>query len=132
MKAQSYHYPESEQDLGNGTYFVNTEVEEKTDENGRTYWEYSQELRSYTNTAVPEEVAAWRLRAVTTLADMSQGIEDFLNSLPEPDRTVAKEAWYSGTTVKRESATVGAFQQVFQLSSEEVDNLFIQAANISI
>ncbi len=132
MKAQSYNYPEAEQDLGNGTYFVNTEIEEKQDESGRTYWEYSQELRSYSSTAVPEEVAAWRLRAVTTLAGMSQGIESFLNSLPEPDKTVANEAWYSGTTVRRQSATVGAFQQVLELTSEQLDNLFIQAANIEI
>lgn len=137
MKAQSDNYPLEIHDLGDGTYHHNTNVEEKTEtlEDGRvrTFYEYDQELLVYpTEPIVPEEVAGWRLRRSTAKNGLTESISNFLNSIEDEDlREDAKEAWYSGTTIRRDSFTVAMFGQVFSLSESELDNLFIQAAAIS-
>ena len=79
---------------------------------------------------VPEEVQLWRIRTVLKLMQLETSIEQTLETLPEPSKTAANYIWNYGTTVERTSQTVLLLQSALQMTSEQVDDLFIQAEAI--
>lgn len=81
---------------------------------------------------VPQEVQLWRARTVLKLLGMEQVIEVALNSLDEPLKTGALYIWQFGTTVERNSQTVSLLQTILELTSSQVDDIFIQAENIQL
>jgi hypothetical protein len=81
---------------------------------------------------VPEEVQLWRLRAVIKITGKEAQVETAINNLSEPLKTGVRYAWEYGTIVERFSQTVILLQSILQLSESEVDDMFIQANNISI
>lgn len=81
---------------------------------------------------VPEEVAAWRLRAVMKKHGYEAAIAEFFASLPSDLASTAEEAWYRGTTIRRDSSSVAAFGGAVGLSSEDLDGFFKEAAEIFV
>ncbi|GHB63990.1 hypothetical protein [Persicitalea jodogahamensis] len=79
---------------------------------------------------IPDEVAAWRLRVVVERAGLKPVIDAVIASLDPDNQMVAKEAYYGGTTVRRDSPLLDAVIQVAQLTTEQKNGLFIQAANL--
>ncbi len=134
MKSFADNHPGSVTDLGDGTYYVNSNIEELIDEEtGRTYFRYDVDLHYWPiPPIVPEEVYAWRLRLSTQIAGLKPSIDGLLDQLTEPEKTVAKEAWNAGVTIRRDSPLVGQLAAALGLSSEQVDELFVQANAIEI
>lgn len=134
MKVYAAEHPGDITDLGNGTYFENTNILELTDqETGSPYFEFDAELKLWPIAqAVPEEVYAWRLRLSTQIAGLKPVIDGLLGQLPEPDKTVATEAWNHGVTIRRDSPLVAQLTGVLGLTGEQVDELFVQANAIAI
>lgn len=133
MKSFSDLHPGSITDLGDGTYFENSNIEELVNEEGKPYFQYDVELHSWpTPPVVPEEVYAWRLRLSTQIAGLKTAIDSLLEQLPQPEQTVAKEAWNAGVTIRRDSPLVAQLAGALGLLSEQVDELFIQANAIEI
>ena len=81
---------------------------------------------------VPSEVPAWRLHAVAEIAGLSGAIGTALSSLTGPAKIVAGAAWYQGNTIERHSATVVALGAALGLTSQALDELFIQAASLQV
>lgn len=79
---------------------------------------------------VPNEVPTWRLRAVLAIDEKEQDVENALNQLPEPNKTIAQRAWDFGSNTERGSQTVVFIKGVLGLTDEEVDNYFIEAQNL--
>lgn len=79
---------------------------------------------------VPERVNNSQMRAALAIAGLLPGIEAFLNSLSEPDRTVARIGWDYGNEIYRVSPLVQAAQAAFSLTDDQVDELFRTAAGI--
>lgn len=80
--------------------------------------------------SVPDRVNNSQMRAALAVAGLLAGIELFFNSLPEPDRTVARIGWDYGNEIYRVSPLVQAAQAALSLSDEQVDELFRTAAAI--
>lgn len=121
-------------DLGDGTYLENSNIEEFIDEEtGATQWRADSVRKEWPKVPqVPEEVYAWRLRLATQMGGLKTTIDALLNSLPEPDKTIALEAWNSGVTIRRDSPLIASLATQLGLTKEQVDEYFIQANSIEI
>jgi hypothetical protein len=121
-------------DLGDGTYLENSNIEELTDdETGATQWRADSVRKEWPKVPeVPIEVYAWRLRLATQMGGLKTTIDALLNSLPEPDKTIALEAWNSGVTIRRDSPLIASLATQLGLTKEQVDEYFIQANSIEI
>lgn len=80
--------------------------------------------------AVPDRVNNSQMRAALAVGGLLAGIEAFLDSLPEPARTVARIGWDYGNEIYRVSPLVQAAQAALGLTDEQVDGLFRLAATI--
>lgn len=129
MKVYSDQHPGPVTDLGNGTYYENSNIEELVhEETGQPYYSYDVELHTWpTDPVVPVEVYAWRLRRATQLAGIKSTIDNLIDQMQEPEKGTAYEAWHSGVTIRRDSILLGQLVSVMELTSEQVDELFIQA-----
>lgn len=79
---------------------------------------------------IDEEIPTWRLKAVLAMNNMTDSVNNILDSLSEPQKTVAKIAWEYGPVTRRLSPFVVGVQQALSLTDVEVDNIFKQAKNI--
>jgi hypothetical protein len=81
---------------------------------------------------VPYEVLTWRLRAILALNNLEQDVNNALDQLPEPNKTIAKRAWDYGSKTERQSPTVDFIKGVLNLTDAQVDDYFVQAEAIVI
>lgn len=134
MKAYADQHPGDKTNLGDGTYFENTNIHEITDpENGDMKYEFDAELKVWpVEPTVPVEVYAWRLRLSTQISGLKPSIDALLENLPDPEKTIAKEAWNAGVTIRRDSPLVAQLAGALSLTDEQVDNLFLEANAIEI
>lgn len=77
---------------------------------------------------VPDEVPMWALKEVCLVRGHGPAIEDKLNSLPDPPRTIARNRWENKDTISRGSSIISAMQALLGWSSAYVDELFRAAA----
>lgn len=91
--------------------------------------EYEEDVEQL-DVIVPNEVPTWRLRAVLAIDGKEQDVENALNQLPEPNKTIAKRAWDYGSNTERGSQTVVFIKGVLGLTDQEVDQYFIDAENL--
>lgn len=82
--------------------------------------------------SVPQDVRTWRIQAVLAIMGLADLALQKIEELPEPNKTVAKYAWSGGSSTERNSATVQYLQQQLGLTDEQVDNIFIQADNLTV
>jgi len=92
----------------------------------------SQELAEYRKSLVPQEVQLWRIRTILKSLGFEDNIETVLNNLEEPTKTAALCIWNYGTTVERDSQTVAMLQMALELTTEQVDEMFIAANNLKL
>ena len=81
---------------------------------------------------VPGEIANWRAKAVLGLAGMLPAVENALNAMPEPARTVALAAWNGGADLARNGPTVLALSATLGLTDAQVDDMFRQASALEV
>lgn len=81
---------------------------------------------------VPKEIANWRARAVLELAGLLPAVEAALAAMPGDEGVVVRHAWDAGAPLVRAGATVTAMAGTLNLTSEQVDAMFIQAAALEI
>ena len=77
-----------------------------------------------------EEIPTWRLRAVCELLGLKPQIDAAIAALPDPDKTIAYNAWEYGNTTSRLSPFVLGVQQALGFTNQQVDDIFEQAKNI--
>lgn len=75
---------------------------------------------------IPQEVSAYQARAALLDAGLLTAIEAYFND-PTTDPKQAL-AWHNATTFSRNSPTLAAAAMKFNLSSDQLDALFIAAA----
>jgi hypothetical protein len=78
------------------------------------------------------EVPLWRVRTILKVMDLETTIQSAIEELPEPTKTAAKYIWQFGTVIERKSQTVLMIQQILEMTNEQVDDLFIQANNLTL
>lgn len=104
----------------------------QTDADIKAAEEAQNALNSQLPEAPPEEVPAWRVKAVAKLMGLTDSIDAVLASLPEPQRTVATFAWNEGNVISRTSPTTVALGQALGLTSAQIEEIFIQANNLPV
>ena len=78
--------------------------------------------------ACPEQVANWKLSAVLD----ALGYTDEIDQMISEYSPIVKKAWDDAPTIRRASPMILEFADRLDLSDEEVDGLFTEAAKISI
>jgi len=79
-----------------------------------------------------QEVELWKLKGILTVMGLVTQIETALDTLQEPNKTLAKIAWSNGNVVHSNSDTCKFIQSVLKLSDEQVYDIFTQAQSILI
>lgn len=81
---------------------------------------------------VPREIAAWRAKAVLEIAGLLPQVEALITAMPEPAGTVVRRAWHDNAPLERQGQTVLSLSSSLNLSDEQLDAMFIQAASLQI
>jgi len=78
------------------------------------------------------DVLNWKLKATLVKRDLFTQVENALNSMPEPNKTMALLAWNGSPTVHINSNTTKLVQGVLGLTIQEVTEIFQDAVNLDI
>lgn len=79
---------------------------------------------------VPKEITMRQARLALLDAGLLNNVQAAISSLPEPDKTKAQIEWDYSNALQRENPFVTVLGSALSLSSEDIDNLFIQAARL--
>ena len=80
----------------------------------------------------PQPIKAWQAKAVLALAGLLDGAVAVIDSLDEPQKTVVRSAWDNNADFARDSQTVLALAAALQLTDEQLDGMFAQAAALTV
>lgn len=81
---------------------------------------------------VPGELPLWKVRAILQLHGFKSTVDDFIAAIPDENtRIVAFEQWNFGNYVQRNHPIVEAAAGVLGLSSEQIDEMFKEAARLA-
>lgn len=90
-------------------------------------WE---DVLSDTQPTIPQRVQMRQARLALFSAGLLDAIDPTIEALPEPDRAVARIEWEYSPDVKRHNGLVDKLAPSLGLTDEQVDALFIQAAQM--
>jgi hypothetical protein len=77
------------------------------------------------------DVTPRQIKCALVLSGISlQQIEDALNTLPEPQKSLAKIEWEYSISFQRDRPLVGAVGQMLGWTGEQLDNLWIFAGTL--
>ena len=77
---------------------------------------------------VPQEVTMRQARLALLENNLLVNVQPAINSLPEPDKTKAQIEWEYSNALQRNNPFVSTLGAALGLSSQDLDDLFIQAA----
>ena len=78
--------------------------------------------------AVPQEVTMRQARLALLENGLLANVQPAINSLPEPDKTKAQIEWEYSNALQRGNPFVAVLGAALGLSSQDLDDLFIQAS----
>ena len=78
--------------------------------------------------SVPTEVTMRQARSALLENGLLANVQPAINSLSEPDKTKAQIEWEYSNALQRSNPFVGVLGTALGLSSQDLDDLFIQAA----
>lgn len=117
----------------------NTKFGVFSDENSFYFFESDRERIDFIEALPKQEivqterfVANWKVKAVLKSMDLLTTIENALNSLSEPTKTIAGYAWEYSNEINQFSPTVQLIKQACNLTDEQVQNIFDTADAINI
>lgn len=79
---------------------------------------------------VPQVVTKRQGRQALALAGKLDDVQNAINALPEPQRTLMQIEWDDSTEFHRQRPSLIQLGTAIGLTSEDIDNLFIQAASL--
>jgi len=77
---------------------------------------------------VPSEVTMRQARLALLENGLLANVQPAINSLPEPDKTKAQIEWEYSNALQRSNPFVDVLGAALGLSSQDLDDLFIQAS----
>lgn len=80
---------------------------------------------------VPQTITLWSFRAMLTVLGLVNAAESLMNSLPEPEKTVANIQWNYGNFIDRDHPLINTLGTQLGLTTEQIDNIFIEAAKLT-
>lgn len=79
---------------------------------------------------IPQEVTMRQARLALLENGLLTNVQPAINSLPEPDRTKAQIEWEYSNALQRSNPFVAVLGTALGLSSQDLDDLFIQASTL--
>lgn len=80
---------------------------------------------------VPEKITKLQLKIQLVKSGFDlQIIENAINALPEPQKTLAFLSWTEATNFYRDNEMIASVGQMLNLTSEQIDEIFIEAEKI--
>ena len=77
---------------------------------------------------IPQEVTMRQARLALLENGLLANVQPAINSLPEPDKTKAQIEWEYSNALQRSNPFVAVLGSALGLSSQDLDDLFIQAS----
>lgn len=77
---------------------------------------------------IPQEVTMRQARLALLENGLLANVQPAINSLPEPDKTKAQIEWEYSNALQRSNPFVAVLGAALGLSSQDLDDLFIQAS----
>lgn len=82
---------------------------------------------------VPEKITKLQLKIqLVRMGFDLQIIENAIDTLPEPQKNIAKLSWTEATNFYRDNDMIESVGQILNLTSEQIDELFINAEKIRL
>ena len=79
---------------------------------------------------IPQEVTMRQARLALLENGLLSNVQPAINSLPEPDKTKAQIEWEYSNALQRSNPFVSVLGAALGLSSQDLDDLFIQASTL--
>ena len=80
---------------------------------------------------IPTEIPLWAFRNVLRINNLKTNVENFINALPEPQKSLVLDQYEYGNVIVRTHPLVQSLGNQLGLSSDDIDNLFISASQLS-
>lgn len=81
---------------------------------------------------VPSSIANWRCKRILEKNNLLDAVEQSIQSLEEPIKGDVLAAWIGGAEVARNGNTVKMLSGLLGLTDDQIDSMFIEAAQIKI
>jgi hypothetical protein len=94
-------------------------------------WENCQWVVAPIIIPAPQQIAFWAFRVQLKLTDKFDDVQNFINNLPQPNQTVLSTQWEYGNFLQRNDELTLLIIQENILTSEQMDDIFKQAAILS-
>lgn len=92
-----------------------------------------QEIENTTKEVVPERVTAIQFLSALALAGITESqVNSVIESLPEPNKTIASIAFKRATVFERANSFISLIALSFDMTETDVDTIFINANKIEI
>lgn len=83
--------------------------------------------------AVPQSMTAWQARAILEMEGLLTQVESAIAQLDEgPVKIIINSAWENNADFKRDSLAIEGISKSIGLTSEQVDELFIKGASLTV
>lgn len=76
---------------------------------------------------IPQEVPLWAFRSILTIMGIAPQVDVLINSLSEPQKTVAQVQWQYGNYIERNHPLINSLGINLGLTKDQIDNVFIEA-----
>lgn len=91
----------------------------------------AEELLANRKSQVPIEITARQLRLALIMAGINLTmIDNAINSLPEPSKSIAQISWGYAATFQRDHELLVALSSQLSITEEQLDDIFITAKNL--
>lgn len=81
---------------------------------------------------VPDQVQMWALREAVMRDGQLDEVNGAIDSLPEPDKSIARNRWDYKPNIKRYDEIISRLQETLGWSNDYIDNLYKSAYKISL
>ena len=108
---------------------VNGEVVEMSPEEEA---EFDASQNSAVTEMVPHNLPWWKGQAIIAVDGNTQKILDFIESLPEPSKTLARLAWEGADFVRTSPMVIAALDAAGYTTDEQKDALFVRGSKITL
>lgn len=78
----------------------------------------------------PNEIPLWSFRSILTLLNLDIQVDNLINSLPEPQKTVARVQWQYGNYIVRNHPLIDSLGTNLGLTKDQIDDIFIEASKL--
>jgi len=86
----------------------------------------AEELQAIEDAKIPESISQMKLRKQLIISGISiSSIDDLIQSLPQPNRDLIYTMWEYAAVFDRNNPELNAMAQMLQITSEQLDEIFI-------